>query len=52
MSRNDPKNQPAKEKRCLKCNTLFVTGMTRCPYCGGALRENTPENRKKQYLED
>ena len=52
MSRNESKGQAVKEKRCLKCGKLFCTGLTRCPYCGGPLRDNTPENKKKMYLED
>lgn len=52
MSKSSEKQNPVKERRCLKCSKLFVTAITKCPYCGGSLRENTPENQKKQYLED
>ena len=41
----------AKSKRCMKCGKLFETTVDKCPYCGGKLTENKPEN-KKQYLAD
>ena len=46
------KNKPsqAKPMRCMKCGRLFETKNEKCPYCGGKLTENKPEN-KKQYLE-
>lgn len=45
------KPSQAKPMRCMKCNRLFETNITKCPYCGGKLTENKPEN-KKQYLAD
>lgn len=45
------KTAEAKPKRCMKCGKRFETVQTKCPYCGGKLTEDKPEN-KKQYLED
>ena len=45
------KTEQAKPMRCMKCGKLFETNLTKCPYCGGKLTENKPEN-KKQYLAD
>lgn len=41
----------ARPKRCMKCGKKFETVQAKCPYCGGKLTEDRPEN-KKQYLED
>lgn len=43
--------QATRPMRCMKCGKLFETNLTKCPYCGGKLTENKPEN-KKQYLAD
>ena len=43
--------QATRSMRCMKCGKLFETKLNKCPYCGGKLTENKPEN-KKQYLAD
>lgn len=50
MSETKEKKE-VKPMRCMKCGKLFETDLVKCPYCGGKLTENKPEN-KKQYLED
>lgn len=51
MATKKAEPRTAKPMRCMKCEKLFLTKNTKCPYCGGKLTENTPEN-KKQYLAD
>ena len=51
MAAKTERTNEARPRRCMKCGKRFETRQSKCPYCGGRLTEDRPEN-KKQYLED
>lgn len=46
------KPNEARPKRCMKCGKRFETRQVKCPYCGGKLTEDRPDNKKQYLAED